>query len=115
MAQRSPGLAAESFSWNEALKRDSGLAILCGFVADPFGFGQNNLQGLAQMLCPGVNEALAWFESLGLKGRMTGSGSAVFAPLTQDTDIADGPAGFEVWVCNNVAVHGLARGAVRAN
>ena len=115
VAKPSQGLDTASIFSHAALKRDSEPAILSGFVADPFGFGQNNLQGVAQMLCPGVNEALAWFESLGLKGRMTGSGSAVFAPFTQDTDIADAPAGFEVRVCNNLAVHPLAGWADREN
>jgi 4-diphosphocytidyl-2-C-methyl-D-erythritol kinase len=102
------GLDTASIFSHAELKRDSETAILSGFVADPFGFGQNNLQGVAQMLCPGVSEALAWLETLGLKGRMTGSGSAVFAHLAQQADTSDAPAGFEVRVCNNLVVHPLA-------
>ena len=89
------------------LKRDSEPAILSGFVADPFGFGQNNLQGVAQLLCPGVSEALAWLDSLGLNGRMTGSGSAVFAPLAHRIDLPNAPNGFEARVCSNLEAHPL--------
>lgn len=102
------GLDTASIFSHAQLKRDSETAILSGFVADPFGFGQNNLQGVAQMLCPGVSEALAWLHTLGLKGRMTGSGSAVFAHLAHPADTSDAPAGCQVRVCRNLQAHPLA-------
>lgn len=108
VAKPPQGLNTASIFSHPGLKRDSQPAILSGFVADPFGFGQNNLQAVAEILCPGVSEALAWLDALGLRGRMTGSGSAVFAPLVQETVVTDAPAGFEVRVCNNLAVHPLA-------
>ena len=70
------------------LKRDSEPAILSGFAAHASGkvcsYGQNDLQAIAQKLCPDVTQALEWLASQGLTGRMTGSGSAVFAPVPAD-------------------------------
>ena len=92
------------------LKRDTETAIISGFAADPFGFGQNNLQPVAQRLCPDVTQALEWLAAQGLQGRMTGSGSAVFAQMRRETDLtklALAPAGWNVRACSNLAVHPL--------
>ncbi|OOG58837.1 4-(cytidine 5'-diphospho)-2-C-methyl-D-erythritol kinase [Polaromonas sp. C04] len=92
------------------LKRDTGTAIISGFAADPFGFGQNDLQPVAQRLCPDVTQALEWLAVQGLQGRMTGSGSAVFARMRHETDPARwalAPAGWNVRACSNLAVHPL--------
>ncbi len=90
-----------------ALKRDSETAIISGFATDPFGFGRNDLQNVAQRLCPGVAEALEWLASRGLSGRMTGSGSAVFAPLLQHVDLGQAPSAFQVRLCSSLDVHPL--------
>ena len=90
------------------LKRDSFPATISGFAAHPYGFGRNDLQPVAEKLCPEMVDALQWLGSLGLQGRMTGSGSAVFAwapegfsvPLAQDTR--------EFRLCSNLDVHPLA-------
>ena len=70
------------------LKRDSEPATISGFAAHAFGnafsYGRNDLQAVAQKLCPGVTQALEWLALQGLAGRMTGSGSAVFAPMSAD-------------------------------
>ncbi len=70
------------------LKRDSEPAIISGFAAhalgNVFSYGRNDLQAVAQKLCPGVTQALEWLTLQGLTGRMTGSGSAVFAPVHAD-------------------------------
>ena len=70
------------------LKRDSEPAIISGFAAhapgNAFSYGRNDLQAVAQKLCPGVTQALEWLALQGLAGRMTGSGSAVFAPVPAD-------------------------------
>ncbi len=88
------------------------------------GFGGNDLQPVAERLCPAIGEAIAWFGNRGLAARMTGSGSAVFAALPDGWD-ADGrdatpesrydfsdlPGQHEGWtvrVCSNLAVHPLA-------
>ncbi|MDD5335451.1 MAG: 4-(cytidine 5'-diphospho)-2-C-methyl-D-erythritol kinase [Rhodoferax sp.] len=90
-----------------ALKRDSETAIISGFATDPFGFGRNDLQNVAQRLCPGVAEALEWLASRGLSGRMTGSGSAVFAPVSQHVDLGQAPSAFQVRLCSSLDVHPL--------
>jgi len=77
------GLATQRIFSDPRLKRDSEPAIISCFVADPYGFGRNDLQAVAERICPAVSNALAQLAALGLRGRMTGSGSAVFAPLPQ--------------------------------
>lgn len=89
------------------LKRDTKPATIMGFAANEFDFGQNDLQPVAQQLCPEVMVALEWLQSKGLKARMTGSGSAVFARLLQDVALDDAPDAFEVRVCSNMDVHPL--------
>jgi len=90
-----------------ALKRDSETAIISGFAVDAFGFGRNDLQSVAQRLCPGVNQAIEWLASRGLNGRMTGSGSAVFAQVLRDTDLTGAPGAFQIRLCNSLDVHPL--------
>jgi 4-diphosphocytidyl-2-C-methyl-D-erythritol kinase len=89
------------------LKRDTEPAIIAGFAANEFGFGQNDLQPVAQALCSEVNQAIKWLESKGLNARMTGSGSAVFAHLLNEIDLKDAPEAFEVKLCNSLDVHPL--------
>ena len=94
------------------LKRDSEPAIISGFAADPYGFGRNDLQPVAQRLCPQVSEGIEWLSRLGLQGRMTGSGSAVFArvPQAQEAHLAatpQAPADWQVRLCSNLEVHPL--------
>ncbi|MDZ7922415.1 4-(cytidine 5'-diphospho)-2-C-methyl-D-erythritol kinase [Rhodoferax sp.] len=108
------GLETKLIFSDPELKRDSEPAIITGFAADAagktqisFGFGRNDLQAVAQKLCPGVNQALQWLDVKGLSGRMTGSGSAVFAPLQHDIDVGDAPGAFQVKVCSGLDVHPL--------
>ncbi len=101
------GLETSLIFSDPALKRDSDTAIISGFAADAFGFGRNDLQSVAQRLCPDVTQALEWLALRGLDGRMTGSGSAVFAHVLRDMDLEDAPRGFQVRLCNNLAVHPL--------
>jgi 4-diphosphocytidyl-2-C-methyl-D-erythritol kinase len=49
-----------------------------------FKFGRNDLQPVAQKLCPDISQALECLYAQGLQGRMTGSGSAVFACIPAD-------------------------------
>ena len=42
-------------------------------------FGSNDLQAVAQRHCPEIFDCLQWMSDQGLSGRMTGSGSSVFA------------------------------------
>jgi 4-diphosphocytidyl-2-C-methyl-D-erythritol kinase len=101
------GLATSLIFSDPALKRDSKTAIISGFAADKFGFGRNDLQSVAQRLCPGVGQALKWLELQGLSGRMTGSGSAVFAQMLQPVDLQSAPNAFQVRVCNSLDSHPL--------
>jgi 4-diphosphocytidyl-2-C-methyl-D-erythritol kinase len=102
-----PGLETRLIFCDPALKRDSETAIISGFSADAFGFGRNDLQGVAERLCPSVTQALEWLAARGLKGRMTGSGSAVFAPVLQHLELGSVPSTLQVRFCNNLAVHPL--------
>jgi 4-diphosphocytidyl-2-C-methyl-D-erythritol kinase len=101
------GLETSLIFSDPALKRDSETAIISGFAADIFGFGRNDLQGVAQRLCPGVTRALNWLELRGLSGRMTGSGSAVFAQMLQPVDLESAPGAFQIRVCNSLDSHPL--------
>ncbi len=89
------------------LKRDTDSAIVAGFAADPFGFGRNDLQNVAQSLSTDVAQALQWLEAAGAPGRMTGSGSAVFAPW-HGSDVPAVPPGWQARLCSNMEVHPLA-------
>jgi 4-diphosphocytidyl-2-C-methyl-D-erythritol kinase len=70
------GLNTERIFSDPNLKRDSETAILPVFAVHPFNFGRNDLQPVAQALCPEIDQAIQWLTSLGLSPRMTGSGSA---------------------------------------
>jgi 4-diphosphocytidyl-2-C-methyl-D-erythritol kinase len=106
------GLATADIFKHPALKRDSNSARISGFAANPYGFGHNDLEPVARQLNPEVGEALEWLGSQGLRARMTGSGSAVFALLPPGIVLAQAPAHWapEGWVvreCSNLEVHPL--------
>jgi len=112
VAKPPAGLETRLIFSDPALKRNTETAIISGFAADAFDFGRNDLQSVAQKLCPGVTQALEWLASLGLSARMTGSGSAVFAPVLQDIDLRSAPSAFQVRLCNSLLVHPLVGWAV---
>jgi len=101
------GLDTKAIFHSPMLKRNSEPAILTGFAANAFDFGKNDLQAVAQTLCPGVTQALDWLESLGLNGRMTGSGSAVFAQALHDVDLKTAPPAFQTRLCSTLEAHPL--------
>jgi 4-diphosphocytidyl-2-C-methyl-D-erythritol kinase len=111
VAKPDAGLETRLIFSDPELKRDSKTAIISGFAADTdgniFEYGRNDLQAVAQTLCPGVTQALVWLESQGLSGRMTGSGSAVFAQLLHDIDLQSAPSALQVRLCSNLDVHPL--------
>ncbi|MDR2851941.1 MAG: 4-(cytidine 5'-diphospho)-2-C-methyl-D-erythritol kinase [Burkholderiaceae bacterium] len=102
------------------LQRTTAPAIISCFAADSapdsrdfaWDFGRNDLQPVAQRLCPEVEQAIQWLAAQGMQGRMTGSGSAVFAPVVtstaQDVDPAQPLPGWTVRRCGNLPVHPLA-------
>jgi 4-diphosphocytidyl-2-C-methyl-D-erythritol kinase len=108
------------------LQRATPVAIISGFAADSeqleapdqvhrlgdavFDFGHNDLQPVAQRLCPAVSDAIEWLGAQGLHARMTGSGSSVFAKMQQaphEAQLAEAPTGWQVRQCSNLAVHPL--------
>lgn len=101
------GLDTKRIFSDPDLQRDTEPAILRGFAADALGFGRNDLQAVAQKLCPEVSEALDWLASQGLNGRMTGSGSAVFAQQLHSINLASVPSGMQAKLCNSLDVHPL--------
>ncbi|MBS0467481.1 MAG: 4-(cytidine 5'-diphospho)-2-C-methyl-D-erythritol kinase [Proteobacteria bacterium] len=105
------GLDTKAIFSHPLLKRDSGYAIIQGFAAAPYQYGRNDLQPVAQTLCPGVGEAIAWLASKGLQARMTGSGSAVFAQAAKAVDLHDAPAAWQVKMCDNLRLHPMAEWA----
>jgi len=89
------------------LNRSTKPAILSVFAADPYGFGHNDLQPVAQALCPEIQAALSWLESQGLQARMTGSGSAVFAHCPEGTPPLQAPNHWTHRRCSILEVHPL--------
>ncbi len=106
------GLSSQAIFTDPSLKRDSPNAIISGFAAYPFSFGQNDLQAVAQKLSPDVSTALNWLGKLGLQPRMTGSGSAVFAHVGEENlsrfvEFQDAPKNAIVKLCSNLVEHPL--------
>lgn len=110
-----PGVSTPAIFSAPELKRDTETATIQGFAANAggqiFGFGRNDLQPVARKLCPAISESLEWLENQGLQPRMTGSGSAVFAPLLQADglpDLSGIPSGWQARICSNLGSHPLA-------
>ena len=74
--------------------RDTPAATISGFVerecALSSGWGRNDLQPAAEAQCPQVRQAARWLEQRWGNSRMTGSGSAVYARITEDFDRSAG-------------------------
>lgn len=101
------GFATANIFQHPALKRDRDSATIAGFAAHPWCFGCNDLEPVARQLGPDVDQVLEWLGSQGLRGRMTGSGSAIFALLPSGTILAQAPADWQVRECGNMEVHPL--------
>jgi 4-diphosphocytidyl-2-C-methyl-D-erythritol kinase len=109
---------AHIFSSQE-LKRDTKTATIQGFAANDsqgralidlqkvLKLGHNDLQPVAQALCPEVGNCIEWLQSHGLQGRMTGSGTAVFAALPQATQLTGASGAWTVRQCGNMDAHPL--------
>ena len=104
----SAGLDTKSIFLSPVLKRDSDSATISGFAAAHYDFGQNDLQPVAEALCPEVTQAIHWLASHGLKARMTGSGSAVFAQMPHAIDLSGAPGAWQIRACENLESHPLA-------
>ena len=102
------GLETKLIFSSPNLKRDSDSATILGFAAEHFDFGRNDLQPVAQAICPEVTRAIEWLRDRGLQARMTGSGSAVFAQMSHEVDLNNAPEGWQVKACENLMIHPLA-------
>lgn len=93
------GFAANDTVENTGLRELNLQALLAG--------GHNDLQPVAQALCPEVGQCIRWLEIHGLQGRMTGSGTAVFAPMWAPQALTDAPGDWIVRECSNMDAHPL--------
>lgn len=99
------------------LQRNTPPAIVASFLADPGGFGRNDLQPCATSHSSQVQDALDMLAVAFRASRMSGSGSAVFAEvgLMPDAELSDTmqrllatvPAGWTMRQCEGLAVHPL--------
>ncbi len=103
------GLATARIFQDPLLVRNTQPATMPNFAAQPYAFGRNDLQAVAQRLCPEVSQAIDWLENQGLQARMTGSGSAVFAKLEPSTVLNHPPDGWTWRICSNLEAHPLHR------
>ena len=101
------GLETGQIFTSDLLKRDTKPAIVADFAAEHYGFGRNDLQPVAEGLQPEVMKVRNWLESFKLHARMTGSGSAVFAPMTQTIDLNSAPNTWKIKICKNLESHPL--------
>ena len=101
------GLETGQIFTSALLKRDTKPAIVADFAAEHYGFGRNDLQPVAEGLQPEVMKVRNWLESFKLHARMTGSGSAVFAPMTQTIDLNSAPNTWKIKICKNLESHPL--------
>ena len=107
------GLATKDIFASPFLKRDTDTATLQGFATsadeERFKFGKNDLQPIAQQFCEPLSQSLDWLAAQRLEGKMTGSGSAVFAKLPdKGQQILDAPSDWTVRQCSNLQMHPLA-------
>jgi 4-diphosphocytidyl-2-C-methyl-D-erythritol kinase len=89
------------------LQRATKPATISVFAAQPYDFGHNDLQPVAQAMCSEVTEALRVLKAAQMNGKMTGSGSAVFAHCTPSTPPIVVPDHWQVRQCSNLEVHPL--------
>ena len=99
------------------LARDTEPATLAGSVAqlnaqheNGKAFGRNDLQPVAQALCPPIAQVARWLETRFGNSRMTGSGSAVFAAVGAEGvpwSEGDLPEGWNGRMCRSLAHHPL--------
>ena len=106
------GLSTQAIFSSPELKRDTKTATIQGFAANDngrvYGFGHNDLQPVAEKLCPPMVQSLNWLAAQGLQGRMTGSGSAVFAQMPNEMTLSDAPGDWQIRQCGNLEAHPLA-------
>lgn len=116
------GASTPAIFGSPRLKRDTKTATLQGFAAIDssaparwrvtdlpalLAFGHNDMQPVALELCPEMGECLEWLGHIGLSGRMSGSGTAVFAPLPSGMQVPPAPQAWTARRCSNMEAHPL--------
>lgn len=101
------GVDTASIFRSPNLQRSTKPATLADFAADPYGFGHNDLQPVAQALCPEIAQAIDWLSRSGQQARMTGSGSAVFAHCASGSPAVQVPDHWTYRRCSKMEVHPL--------
>ncbi len=101
------GLATSMIFNDPLLQRATKTVTISDFAEAVMDFGHNDLEPIAQKLCPEMNQAMDWLKSLGLRPRMTGSGSAIFARLDPDFLLPQAPQNWLIKVCSNLEIHPL--------
>jgi 4-diphosphocytidyl-2-C-methyl-D-erythritol kinase len=101
------------------LVRDTPAATISDFLADPLGFGHNDLQAPAEAFSSEVTDALELLKARFGHSRMSGSGSAVFAQAGADDVPPQGsleamslPVSWVGRMCQGLAQHPLVDWAV---
>lgn len=97
----------QSPNLQRATKRTTIAVFVANGADQVFEFGRNDLQPVAQTLCPDIEVGLQWMKNQGLLGRMTGSGSALFARVKEAVDTSTLPPGWIARNCNNLLAHPL--------
>ncbi len=101
------GVATSQIFAHPDLKRDTNTATMPVFAAETYDFGHNDLQPVAQALCPGIEQALQLLSQAGMQAKMTGSGSAVFAHCLDIRTKVSVPDLFLARLCSNLEAHPL--------
>lgn len=117
------GASTQAIFASPLLKRNTKTATIQGFAADnaaetlgPMGVcdvqkilntARNDLQPVASALCPEVQHGIDWLAGQGLSGRMTGSGTAVFAQLPHGLQDLSAPSAWVMKICSNLDAHPL--------
>lgn len=117
------GASTQAIFGSPMLKRDTKTATIQGFAADNatetagsmvvcniqsiLDKTHNDLQPVASALCPDVQHGIDWLASQGVSGRMTGSGTAVFALLPHGQQVHSAPSAWVMKMCSNLDVHPL--------
>lgn len=101
------GIDTKSIFSSKFLKRDTKPATMRVFAAMHDQFGCNDLQPAACKMQASVAEALQWLDQKTLAARMTGSGSAVFAKISDCFVLTELPQGWIAKQCGSLNVHPL--------
>ncbi len=108
-----PGVSiptAAIFSHKE-LTRGTKPITIADFCRAPQEYAGNDLQRIATVLFPEVQQALDWLTQFG-NARMTGSGACVFCPFSEehqaDAVMQQLPPGWQAWKTRGLNTHPLA-------